>query len=66
MFYLKSKLNQVSTIALPDQQLLHKVLENAILCPIKYWYLENCLQANPYWLKAKKISSLIFIRAIIK
>ena len=30
----KSKLNQVS--ALPDQQFLHLVLENAILCPIVF------------------------------
>ena len=33
IFYLKSKLNQVSVIALPDWQLLCQVPENAILHP---------------------------------
>ena len=32
--YLKSKLNQVSVIALPDSQFLRQVSENAILHPI--------------------------------
>ena len=36
MFYSKSKFNQVSVIALPDQQLLYQVLQNVILRPIIY------------------------------
>ena len=36
MFYLKSKLNEVSVIGLPDWQLSHQVLENAIRHPILY------------------------------
>ena len=33
---LKSKLNQVSVTALPHYQLLHQILENAILHPVIY------------------------------
>ena len=42
IFYLKSKLNQVSVLALPECQLLGQVSENAILHTIVYWYFENC------------------------
>ena len=41
IFYLKSKLNQVFVLALPDWQLLCQVLENAILHPIVNSCLEN-------------------------
>ena len=42
IFYLKSKLNQVSVLALPECQLLCQVSENAILHTIVHWYFENC------------------------
>ena len=41
IFYLKSKLNQVSVIALADWQLLCQVPENAILHPNAKWCFEN-------------------------
>ena len=39
--FIISKFNQVSVTALPDQQLLHQVLENAIRRPVIYSYREN-------------------------
>ena len=42
IFYLKSKLNQASVLALPECQLLCQVSENAIMHTIVYWYFENC------------------------
>ena len=66
IFYLKSKLNHVFVIALPNCQLLHQVSEKAIPHPIIYSYLENYsrrifaeLQANRYWLKTKNIFTRI-------
>ena len=41
IFYLKSKLNQVSVLALLNWQMLCHVSENAILHAIIYWCYEN-------------------------
>ena len=49
-FYLKSKLNQVSILDLPDWQLLCKVSENATLnlIYVRIWKIIPYFQANPY------------------
>ena len=54
--------------ALPEWQLSRQASENAILHQL---YIDISriipfLQANPYWLNAKNISSLIFISTVIK
>ena len=50
IFYLKSKLNQVSILDLSDWQLLCKVSENATLnlIYVRIWKIIPYFQANPY------------------
>ena len=54
--------------ALPEWQLSRQASENVILHQlyIDIWRIIPFLQANPYWLNAKNISSLIFISTVIK
>ena len=50
VFYLKSKLNSVSVIALPDWQLLYQYqkIQFCIQLYIDIWKIIPYLQANPY------------------
>ena len=59
-FYLKSKLNQVSVIALSNWQLLGQTSRNALIYPIILY-----LQANLYGLKTKNSNSPIFTSTLL-